>query len=110
MIKNADNIIVGVGYNGMPRGCHDDRMPWGKSDEDPLLNKYFYVCHAEMNAIANSSCFASLKGCTMYVTLFPCNECAKLMIQVSAAGVAFPNVLYIYIFCKHILSTDNETD
>lgn len=77
-IINADKRIVGIGYNGFPRGVEDDQFPW-KSDGEWLDNKYPYVVHAEPNAILNST--VSLKGATLYVTLFPCNECAKLIIQ-----------------------------
>ena len=79
-IVNSDNIIVGVGYNGMPRGCDDDIMPWEREGESALDTKYPYVCHAELNAILNTNS-ASLKDCTLYVTLHPCNECAKAIIQ-----------------------------
>uniref|UniRef100_A0A0N5BW33 Probable deoxycytidylate deaminase n=1 Tax=Strongyloides papillosus TaxID=174720 RepID=A0A0N5BW33_STREA len=72
--------IVGIGYNGMPRGCDDDKMPWGKENSDPLKNKTMYVVHAEMNAIANKNC-ESVEGFTMYTTLFPCNNCAQMIIQ-----------------------------
>jgi len=72
--------IVGIGYNGMPRGCNDSQLPWGKSSADELENKYMYVCHAEMNAIMNKNS-ASVEGCSIYVALFPCNECSKLIIQ-----------------------------
>ena len=64
----------------MPRGCPDDSLPWGKEALDPLETKYMYVCHAEMNAILNKNS-ASVAGCTIYVALFPCNECAKMIIQ-----------------------------
>ena len=87
-IVNKDNIIVGVGYNGMPRGCSDDEMPWERSADNPLHTKYPYVCHAELNAILNTNT-ASLKGCTLYVTLFPCNECAKVIIQSGIKEVVF---------------------
>ncbi len=78
-LVNQDKRIIGIGYNGFPRGCSDDIFPWGKGNENELNNKYPYVVHAEANAILNSS--GSLKGSTVYVTLFPCNECAKLLIQ-----------------------------
>lgn len=77
-IVNSDKKIISVGYNGMPTGCDDDDMPWER--EGTFLDtKYAYVCHAELNAILN--CTDSLKGATLYVTLFPCNECAKAIIQ-----------------------------
>ncbi|MCR5646934.1 MAG: dCMP deaminase family protein [Acholeplasmatales bacterium] len=78
-IVNEDKRIVGIGYNGFPRGCNDDVFPWGKGNADPLDNKYPYVVHAEANCILNTT--EKLKGATLYVTLFPCNECAKLIIQ-----------------------------
>lgn len=77
-IVNQQKIIVGIGYNGMPTGCRDDQLPWGR-DGNFLDTKYAYVCHAEMNAILNGS--GKMKNCTMYVDLFPCNECAKMIIQ-----------------------------
>lgn len=78
-IVNKDKRIISIGYNGMPNGCDDDCMPWGR-DGDPLETKYPFVCHAELNAILNSN-GVSLKGAIAYVTLFPCNECAKAIIQ-----------------------------
>ena len=78
-IVNDENKILSIGYNGMPTGCDDDLMPWERSG-DPLNTKYFYVCHAELNAILNYS-GGSLKGARVYVTLFPCNECTKAIIQ-----------------------------
>ncbi|UQZ23965.1 dCMP deaminase family protein [Eubacterium limosum] len=78
-IVSPDNKILTMGYNGMPTGCHDDDMPWER-EGDPLETKYLYVCHAEFNAILNNG-GRSLKGATLYATLFPCNECAKAIIQ-----------------------------
>lgn len=78
-IVNEDNKILSVGYNGMPIGCNDDDMPWER-EGDPLETKYLYVCHAELNAILNNDS-GSLKGTIIYVTLFPCNECTKAIIQ-----------------------------
>uniref|UniRef100_A0A183BHG6 Probable deoxycytidylate deaminase n=1 Tax=Globodera pallida TaxID=36090 RepID=A0A183BHG6_GLOPA len=83
-----ENMVVGVGYNGMPIGCLDDEMPWGKEDADPLNNKYLYVCHAEMNAILNKNS-ASVNGSTLYTTLFPCAECAKMIIQSRISRVVY---------------------
>ena len=68
-----------MGYNGMPTGCNDDRMPWERRGT-PLDTKYLYVCHAELNAILNYS-GGSLRGARIYTTLFPCNECCKAIIQ-----------------------------
>ena len=78
-VVNQDKRIIGIGYNGFPTGCSDDVFPWGKTDENSLNTKYPYVVHAEPNAILN--CTSNIKGATLYVTLFPCNECAKLIIQ-----------------------------
>ena len=77
-IVNKDKRIVGIGYNGFPIGIDDDVFPWGKKG-DYVNTKYPYVVHAEPNAILNAT--TSLKDCTIYVTLFPCCECAKLIIQ-----------------------------
>lgn len=77
-IINKDKRIVGIGYNGFPRNCEDNDFPWIK--EGCFLDtKYPYVVHAEMNAILNAT--TSLQNCILYVSLFPCNECAKLIIQ-----------------------------
>ena len=78
-IVDKDKKIVGTGYNGSPRGIEDKDFPWSRKG-DFMNTKYAYVCHAELNAILNST-KESLKGCTMYVGLFPCNECAKAIIQ-----------------------------
>ncbi len=77
-IVSKDKKIIGIGYNGFPRGIEDESFPWGK-DGDWLDTKYPYVVHAEANAILNAT--TSLEGASIYVTLFPCNECAKLIIQ-----------------------------
>ena len=79
-IVNDDNKIMSVGYNGLPRGCSDDDFPWDRKGEKDSDTKYPYVCHAELNAILNAG-GNSLKGCRIYVALFPCNECAKAIIQ-----------------------------
>lgn len=79
-IVSDENKIVGIGYNGLPIGCNDDEFPWSKESTNVLENKYMYVCHAEVNAILNKNSI-DVKGCTMYVALFPCNECAKVIIQ-----------------------------
>jgi len=87
-IVNPEKRIVGIGYNGMPRGCSDDLLPWGKTNKDELDNKYMYVCHAEMNAILNKNS-ENVSGCTIYVALFPCNECAKMIIQSGIKSVIY---------------------
>lgn len=78
-IVTPENKIVGIGYNGMPIGINDKDVPWERSAESQLDTKYPYVCHAELNAILNS--IKDISGCTLYVTLYPCNECAKAIIQ-----------------------------
>lgn len=77
-IVNPRNRIVGIGYNGFPIGCSDDDLPWER-DGNFLDTKYAYVVHAEANAILNAN--SDLDSSRIYVTLFPCNECAKLIIQ-----------------------------
>ena len=78
-IVNTKNKIVGVGYNGFPIGCSDENLPW-KREGNYLDTKYPYVCHAELNAIINATS-RDLFRCKIYVSLFPCNECAKVIIQ-----------------------------
>ena len=86
-IVSPDNIILSTGYNGFPYGCSDDLYPWEREGED---TKYNYVVHAELNAILNAR-GKDLKGARLYVDLFPCNECAKAIIQ---SGIA--EVVYLY--------------
>ncbi|SCW62835.1 dCMP deaminase [Ruminococcaceae bacterium YRB3002] len=78
-IIDDNKHILSVGYNGMPMGCSDDEFPWDR-DGGVLDTKYAFVCHAELNAILNCKA-ADLRGTTVYVTLFPCNECTKAIIQ-----------------------------
>ena len=88
-IVSRDNKILSMGYNGMPIGCLDDDMPWEREGE-PLKTKYMYVCHAELNAILNhASGTGSLRGARIYTTLFPCNECAKALIQSGISKVIY---------------------
>ncbi|MBU8933531.1 MAG: dCMP deaminase family protein [candidate division Zixibacteria bacterium] len=87
-IVNASKRIIGIGYNGFPIGCSDDELPWGRQG-DFLDTKYPYVCHAEMNAITNASNKPDLDGASIYVSLFPCNECAKLIVQVGIKEVVY---------------------
>ena len=91
-IVNSDKRILSMGYNGMPRCCSDDEYPWDKNDS-ALDSKYLYVCHAEFNAILNCA-VGSVKGCTVYTTLFPCNECAKAIIQSGIAEVVYMSDKY----------------
>ncbi|XP_023298700.2 probable deoxycytidylate deaminase [Lucilia cuprina] len=88
VIVNEDNRIVAIGYNGFPKSCEDDEFPWYKANDikdivedfDPINDKKMFVVHAEANAILNKNC-ANLKNTRLYTTLFPCNECAKLIVQ-----------------------------
>ena len=91
-IVNQDKKIVGTGYNGFPIGCSDDVLPWGR-DGNPLQTKYPFVCHAELNAILNSIS-RDLRGCTLYVVMFPCNECAKAIIQSGITEVIYRDNKY----------------
>ena len=79
-IVSKDNIIISTGYNGMPKGCSDDEFPWDRKGENDAATKYPYVVHAELNAILNAN-GRDLHGSRIYVALFPCNECAKAIIQ-----------------------------
>ena len=79
-IVSKDNIIISTGYNGMPKGCSDDEFPWDRRGENEAATKYPYVVHAELNAILNAN-GRDLRGSRIYVALFPCNECAKAIIQ-----------------------------
>lgn len=87
-IVDGDDRILSMGYNGMPRGCDDKDFPWDREAEDILDTKYPYVVHAELNAILNYR-RGTLQGSTLYVTLFPCNECAKAIIQAGIKKVVY---------------------
>lgn len=91
-IVSDENKILSVGYNGMPTGCADDDMPWEREGK-PLDTKYPFVCHAELNAILNRSA-GSLKNARIYVSLFPCNECAKAIIQSGIKEVVYMDDKY----------------
>lgn len=86
-IVDENNIILSTGYNGFPYGCSDDEFPWDRRGED---TKYKYVVHAELNAILNAR-GKNLNNARIYVDLFPCNECAKAIIQ---SGIK--EVVYLY--------------
>ena len=86
-IVNKNNVIESIGYNGLPKGCSDDEFPWEKEGET-LNTKYPFVVHAELNAILNSK-GKDLSGCRIYVALFPCNECAKAIIQSGISEVIY---------------------
>ena len=91
-IVSGDNKILSMGYNGFPKGCSDDVFPWAR-EGDPLENKYFYAAHSELNAILNYR-GGSLEGAKLYVTLFPCNECAKAIIQAGITTVIYDSDKY----------------
>lgn len=84
-IVSQDNIIISTGYNGMPKGCSDDEFPWTREGEE---TKYPFVVHAELNAILNAN-GRDLRGSRLYVALFPCNECAKAIIQCGIREVIY---------------------
>ena len=86
-IVSQDNIIISTGYNGMPKGCSDDEFPWDRDGQQDMT-KYPYVVHAELNAILNAN-GRDLRGSRIYVALFPCNECAKAIIQSGVAEVLY---------------------
>ena len=92
-IVSEDNKILSMGYNGMPIGCDDDEFPWNRDSEDPYDNKYYYSTHSELNAILNYR-GGSLEGAKIYVTLFPCNECAKAIIQCGIKKVIYDDNKY----------------
>lgn len=87
VIVNDEKKVVSIGYNGMPRRIEDEDLTWNKGEG--LDSKYLYVCHAELNAILNARNGSSLANCTAYVTLFPCNECAKALIQVGIKKIVY---------------------
>lgn len=91
-IVSEDHKILSMGYNGFPRGCSDDDFPW-KREGPPLENKYFYTTHSELNAILNYR-GGSLEGASLYVTLFPCNECAKAIIQAGIREIVYDSDKY----------------
>ena len=88
-IADTNHRILSVGYNGTPSALTDDEFPWGVSD-DPLMDKHSYVVHAEANAVLNyRGSLKDMSGATVYVTLFPCNECAKILAQVGIGEVVY---------------------
>jgi len=91
-IVSQDNKILSVGYNGMPNGCPDDEYPWEREGSN-LDTKYFFVCHAEMNAILNYT-GSNMKGAKLYTTLFPCNECTKAIIQKGITEIIYRSDKY----------------
>ncbi len=88
-IVSSDNRILSIGYNGTPNGYSDSTFPWDR-EGSPLDTKYLYVCHAELNAILNfRGGRRELEGSKIYVDLFPCNECAKAIIQCGIKEVIY---------------------
>lgn len=92
-IVGDDNKILSMGYNGFPNGCSDEDFPWDR-DGDMLETKYAYVTHSELNAILNYR-GGSLAGSKLYVSLFPCNECAKAIIQSGIKTVIYDSDKYM---------------
>ena len=93
-IVSPDHKILSMGYNGFPKGCEDDEYPWAR-EGDTLDVKYTYVTHAELNAILNfRGGTTGLEGASLYVTLFPCNECAKAIIQTGIRHVVYESDKY----------------
>ena len=89
-IVGADNRILSIGYNGAPNGFDDDRFPWDRKADNENDTKYPYVCHAEANAILNyPGERLGLRNSRIYVDLFPCNECAKLIVQAGIKEVVY---------------------
>lgn len=90
-IVDENHRVVSVGYNGFPTGVSDDEFPWSR-EGDVLTSKYAFVVHAELNAILNSQ--RSVRDCTIYVSLFPCNECAKAIIQSGIKKIVYESDKY----------------
>ncbi len=86
-IADSAHKVVSIGYNGMPAGVDESQLSWNKGEG--LDSKYLYVCHAELNAILNTRNGSALEGCSLYVTLFPCNECSKAIIQTGIKEVIY---------------------
>jgi dCMP deaminase len=91
VIVDQEHKVVGIGYNGLPIGCSDDEFPWDR-EGGMLETKYAFVVHAELNAILNST--RDLHGCTLHVSLFPCNECAKAIIQSGIRKIVYEDDKY----------------
>ena len=93
-IVSNDNKILSMGYNGFPVGCSDEEFPWDRDGDDDLDTKYPFVTHSELNAILNYR-GGSLEGTKLYVSLFPCNECAKAIIQAGIKTVVYDSDKYL---------------
>jgi len=111
VIADRDNVVIGLGYNGFPRGIESDKLPWEREGEKLSDTKYAYVCHAEENAIYNSS--KQPKSCKLYCSLFPCNECAKAIVQNGITEVVFESDKYhdedIFVASRRILDVAGVT-
>lgn len=92
-IVSQDNKILSMGYNGFPIGCSDDEFPWEREGQEATDNKYLYTTHSELNAILNYR-GGSLEGAKLYVSLFPCNECAKAIIQCGIKTIVYDEDKY----------------
>jgi dCMP deaminase len=100
-IADTNHRILSVGYNGTPSALSDDDFPWSATD-DPLTDKHSYVIHAEANAILNyRGSLKDMQRATVYVTLFPCHECAKILVQAGIGEV-------VYLDDKYDGSVDNR--
>jgi dCMP deaminase len=98
-IVSSDNVILGLGYNGPPRGIDPESIPWTKEGE-PENTKYAYVVHSEVNALFNSR--ADTKNATIYTTLFPCNECAKALIQAGIKEIVYLSDKYSNVWFTQV--------
>ena len=95
VIVGKDKRIMSLGYNGLPAGMSDDENVWNREGDDELTLKYTYVCHAEENAILNyRGDFAALSNASIYVSLFPCNNCAKMIAQSGIKEVVYESDKY----------------
>lgn len=110
VITTPNNVVVGLGYNGFPRGVDNDEFPWereGQLDQ----TKYAYICHSEENAVYNAN--SSTKGCKIYCTLFPCNECTKTIIQNGITEIIYESDKYhdapIWIASRRMLDAAGVT-
>lgn len=91
VIVSKDNKVMSIGYNGAPRAFNDEKVPWSRDTSLPYTQqKYAYMCHAEMNAVVNyGGSILDFKGATIYVTLFPCDGCSKLLAQLGISKVVY---------------------
>lgn len=110
-IVDSFHHIISLGYNGSPQDYPDDLIPWDKREGNQYQTKYVYVCHSEFNAILNSP--VSVRGMTLYVTLFPCHDCAKAIVQAGIKEVVYEDDKYngtdSNMISKQILDTCQVT-